>query len=177
MKVLYIVMDQMEESEAIVPIDLLRRANLEVVSCSLQDKTVTTSHNIKVEADILLDEADESYDCIVLPGGAGHRAYFENEELTALVLKYHKAGKYIAAICAAPTYLGKLGLLKGKKYTCFTPMNEDFGGEYVDTYALRDDKLITGRSMAAGIPFGLELISALCSEEKMQEVRKAIIYE
>ena len=81
MKVLYIVMDQMEESEAIVPIDLLRRAGLEVVSCSLQDKTVTTSHNIKVEADILLDEADESYDCIVLPGGAGHRAYFENEEI------------------------------------------------------------------------------------------------
>ena len=169
-------MDQMEESEAIVPIDLLRRAGLEVVSCSLQEKTVTTSHNIRMEADILLSEAKKNYDCIVLPGGAGHRAYFENEELTALVLKYHSEGRYIAAICAAPTYLGKLGLLKGKKYTCFTPMNADFGGVYVDSYAVRDGHLITGRSMAAGIPFGLEIISALCSEEKMQEVREAIIY-
>ena len=83
----------------------------------------------------------------------------------------------VAAICASPTILGHMGLLKGKDYTCFTAMNEDFGGHFKDQYAVIDGNIITGPSAAAAVDFGLAIAENLCGKEKAEEVKKSIYYK
>ena len=100
----------------------------------------------------------------------------KSEPFKKIIREFHDAGKYIAAICAAPTILGRMGLLKGRNYTCFTSMNADFGGTYVDQYVVTDGKLITGRSAAATVDFGIAVCEALQGTEKAEELKKAIYY-
>ena len=84
--------------------------------------------------------------------------------------------KIVAAICAAPTILGRQGYLKDRNYTCFTSMNEDFGGTYVDQYTVSDGNLITGRSAAASIDFAFAFMEKLIGKEKCEEVKTSIYY-
>ena len=94
-----------------------------------------------------------------------------------LILKeFIDRGKLVSAICAAPTILGRQGYLKGKKYTCFTSMNEDFGGTYVDQYTVVDGNIITGRSAAAVIDFAFAIIEKLEGGRKADEVKASIYY-
>ena len=93
-----------------------------------------------------------------------------------LIKDFDKQQKYICAICAAPTILGQLGLLKNRRYTCFTSMNQDFGGEYVNEYTAIDGNLITGRSAAAVIDFAFVIIEQLLGKEKAEEVKNSIYY-
>ena len=110
-----------EETEAIAPLDLLRRAGVEVMTVGVNGKIVSGSHNIGIEADILLSEMDlTNLDMIILPGGLGGvaSARASKEALDALKFAWDN-GKFVAAICAGPTVLADLGITDGKKATCY----------------------------------------------------------
>ncbi len=177
MKILAIITDGFEELEAVGTIALLRRAKLDVdIACI--DKTQATGRYGMILTD-LIDWNDvhiEDYDLLLIPGGPEYIEEEKNPRFLSIVKSFFTHNKYIAAICAGPTILGHLGLLKGKKYTCFTSMNEDFQGEYLDQYVVRDDKLITGRSCAASIDFALEIIATLLGEKALEEIKEEIYY-
>ncbi len=83
----------------------------------------------------------------------------------------------VAAICAGPTILGRAGYLKGRRYTCFTAMNEDFGGTYRDDYAVQDGNVITGKSAAAAIDFAFAVLEAAAGKETADKTKKEIYYK
>ena len=91
-------------------------------------------------------------------------------------MDFYKEDKIIGAICAAPTILGKLGILKNKNYTCFNAMNEDFGGTFIDHYCVVDKNLVTGKSAAATIEFALTYLEVLTSKENAESAKERIYY-
>lgn len=177
-KVLAIVSDGFEELEAIGSIALLKRSGISVSIYSLQHTQATGKHGL-VLADLkCLEDANvETYDCLLLPGGPHYQA-LENSPLVQDIIHYFiNHNKLIAAICAAPTILGRMGYLENKKYTCFTSMNEDFKGEYIDAYVVVDKNIITARSAAASIDFGFAIIHALQGKQQEEMIKKEIYYD
>ena len=175
--VLCIMSDQFEELEAVGTIALLRRAGINVTVCALHEKQATGRFQITISdlTDVSEAQAD-TYDALFLPGGPHYAELQENPLVQQLIKDFDKQQKYICAICAAPTILGHLGLLKNRRYTCFTSMNQDFGGEYVNEYTAIDGNLITGRSAAAVIDFAFVIIEQLLGKEKAEEVKNSIYY-
>ena len=168
-----------EETEAIAPLDLLRRADIPVLTVGVTGKTVFGSHNIGVTADITLSEMDlTDMDMIVLPGGLGGvaSARASKEALAALQFAWEN-GKFVAAICAGPTVLADLGITDGRKATCYPGCESGMGtaqmisGEAVVT----DGKLITGTSAGCAVKFGLALIEALKDKETAQRIAEQIV--
>ena len=157
--------DGFEEGEAIVPTDMLRRAGLEVKTVSITDSNkVVGSHNITIETDLIWDEfSAEEYDTLILPGGLRGTENLTNFAPLGEAIKAHnEAGKLCCAICAAPSVLGKLGILSGKKYTCYPGFESDsFGGDYQDNYVTHDGNIITARAMGASVEFAREIIKTL----------------
>lgn len=158
------------------PITLLTRAKVQVDVFSSNDQVIG-KHKVSINQIKNLDEAEyKDYDMLFLPGGP-HYSKLENSKRTIEILKYfYENKKPIASICAAPTILGKLGMLKGRKYTCFTPMNEDFGGEYVHTHTVQDDFILTGRAAAAAIDLGFLMINYLLGEETENKIKESVFY-
>lgn len=168
-----------EETEAIAPLDLLRRANVEIMTVGINGKTVYGSHNIGIEADIELHEMDlTKLEMIILPGGLGGVTSIRASEGAMDALKFAwNNGKHVAAICAGPTILADLGITSGLKATCF-PGCEDGMGDAVmvaDAAAVTDGRLITGTSAGCAIPFGLKLIEALKGKDEAERIRKQIV--
>ena len=168
-----------EETEAIAPLDLLRRAGVEVQTVGVNGKIIYGSHNIGIEADIELHEMDlTELEMIILPGGLGGVTSVRASEGAMNALKFAwDNGKYVAAICAGPTVLADLGITSGKKATCY-PGCEDGMGDAVmvaDVAAVRDDRLITGTSAGCAVTFGLELIKALKGEHEAERIAKQIV--
>ena len=154
-----------EETEAIAPLDLLRRANVPVLTVGLNGKTVYGSHRIGIEADIEIAEMDlTELDMIVLPGGLGGVASIRAcpEAMEALRFAWEN-GKYVAAICAGPAVLADLHITDGKDATCYPGCEGQMGSANMlpDRTFVWDGKLITGTSAGCAIPFGLALIAAL----------------
>lgn len=172
--------DGFEEGEGIVPVDLLRRAGLEVKTISITDSNqVIGSHNIPVTTDLIWDEFVASdYDTLVLPGGLRGTENLSNFTPLHAVLNSHFAsGKLCCAICAAPTLFGKLGILNDKNYTCFPGLEDaSFGGNYQNTPLVHDGNIITGRAMNASVDFAREIIKAL-KPESLARVEEGIQYE
>lgn len=168
-----------EEVEAIAPVDLMRRAGIEVQTVGITGKTVTGSHKIPVEADILPENMDlESMDMIVLPGGLGGVASARASQAALDALRWGwEHDRFVAAICAGPTVLADLGIPDGKKATCFPGCEGQMGKADMipGAAALRDGKLITGTSAGCAIPFALELIKALKGSEAADKVAKQIV--
>ena len=168
-----------EEMEAIAPIDLMRRADIQVLTVGVTGKTVYGSHNIGVEADILIDEMDlTDMDMIVLPGGLGGVASTRASRSAMEALDFAwKNGKFVAAICAGPTVLADLGITDGKHATCYPGCEDGMGSALMepDAAVIRDGKLITGASAGCAIPFGLELIRALKGDEIANKVKNQIV--
>lgn len=168
-----------EEVEAITPVDLMRRAGIEVQTVGITGKTVTGSHKIPVEADILPENMDlESMDMIVLPGGLGSVASARASQAALDALRWGwEHDRFVAAICAGPTVLADLGIPDGKKATCFPGCEGQMGKADMvpGAAALRDGKLITGTSAGCAIPFALELIKALKGSEAADKVAKQIV--
>ena len=178
MKVLCLLADGFETGEALVPVDVLRRGKQEVVMAAIGDKKVISSHKVAVEADCLLCETDyKDFDCLFLPGGAGHKLLEASEEVRDIIHYFEKEHKYIATICASGAILGRMGILKGKHYTCFPDENGEFGGTYHKQYAVRDDNIITGMSLAAALDFGLLLLETLSGKDTAEEVKARIYYQ
>lgn len=168
-----------EETEAIAPLDLLRRAGLEVATVGVTGKIVYGSHNIGIEADILIDEMDlTKLDMIILPGGLGGVASARASQKAMDALKFAwDSDKFVAAICAGPTVLADLGITDGKKATCFPGCEDGMGSAVMaeNAAAVRDGNLITGTSAGCAIPFGLKLIEALKGSEEAERIAKQIV--
>ena len=176
-KVLCILTNGFEELEAVGTIALLRRAGIQIDIHAIDDTQACGRFDLMISNLFNLKYVNlEDFDALFLPAGPHYAKLESNEDVLNIIDIFMKADKFVSAICAAPTILGHRGYLKGKNYTCFTSMDEDFGGTYVDQYAVRDGKIITGRSAAAVIDFAFEIISALLGEEKANEVKKSIYY-
>lgn len=181
MKVSAFLTDGFETVEALAVIDILRRAKIEVETVSVTgEKMVMSAQKIPVMADTLLEDADfENSDVLFLPGGPGHVHYMECPLLKDLLTAYNKEGKRIAAICAAPSVLGKMGLLSGRQATCFPGYETDLQGAEVlmaPTRVVTDGNITTSRGMGTSIDLGLELVKLLVGEEKAQELSRKIQY-
>jgi len=168
-----------EEVEAITPIDLLRRADVPVLTVGVNGKTVYGGHNIGIEADITLDEMDlTAMDMIVLPGGLGGVASVRasREAMEALRFAWEN-GKFVAAICAGPTVLADLGITDGKNATCYPGCETGMGSANMIANApcVRDGKLITGTSAGCAVPFGLMLIAALKGQAAADAVAQKFV--
>lgn len=182
MKKAYVFLaDGFEEIEGLTVVDVLRRAGVRTETVSVMEtKKIDGAHGIKVEADLLFEEAEaESADMIVLPGGMpGTLKLNAHEGLKEVILSYDKKKKYIGAICAAPSILGDLGLLKGRKACAYPSFEEQLdGAEVLQIPSVVDGHIITGRGMGAAIPFALNLTAQLLGEEKAQEVAESIVFE
>ena len=167
-----------EETEAIAPLDLLRRAGVEILTVGINGKTVYGSHGIGVTADIELSEMDlTNMEMIILPGGLGGVASIRasKEAMDAVEFAW-KNNKFTAAICAGPTVLGDLGITNGKNATCYPGCEDGMGSaNMIPEAAVRDGKLITGTSAGCAIPFGLELIKALKGVDEAERIKKHIV--
>ena len=168
-----------EETEAIAPLDLLRRAGVEIATVGVTGKIVYGSHNIGIEADILIDEMDlTNLDMIILPGGLGGvaSARASKEAMSALKFAWNN-GKFVAAICAGPTVLADLGITDGKHATCYPGCEDGMGSANMieNVAAVQDGKIITGTSAGCAIPFGLKLIEALKGTEVAEKIAKQIV--
>ena len=177
MKVLAIIFDGFEELEATAPFALLRRAKVDLTIAS-NKKEATGSHNLTYKNLKLLKKINyTSFDALILPGGP-HYQKLENDELTLEIINHFiSENKIIAAICASPTILGKQGYLKNKNYTCFTPLNSDFGGYYHDKGVVIDGNIITARSAAYSIDFAYAIIEKIAGKETLNTVWEQIFYE
>ena len=169
-----------EEVEAIAPVDLLRRAGIEVKTVGITGKTVYGSHRIGVEADILPEEIDfESLDMIVLPGGMPGTSHLAGSSVVAAQCRAFAADphKWVAAICAAPSVLASLGLLQGRNATCHPLFEQQLTGAAVTHEGVTvDGNIITGRGLGSAIPFALELVKCLTDEATAEKIRAAICY-
>ena len=167
-----------EETEAIAPLDLLRRANIEVATVGLNGKIIKGSHGIGVEADLEIGQADFSdAEMIILPGGLGGVASIKACPAALEAVRHaYETGKYVAAICAGPTILASLGITDGKNATCYPGCESQMGSaNMVVSAAVTDGKVITGTSAGCAIPFGLALIAALKGQEAADAVEKQIV--
>jgi len=179
-KVYAFLADGMEEVECLGVCDVLARAGVEVKLVSVMGRRqVTGSHGFTVTADALFEETDfHETEMLVLPGGMPGTLNLQvHTGLRELLLAYGKAEKYVAAICAAPSILGELGMLDGKRACCYPSFEEKLtGAEVVREQVVLDQNVITSRGMGTAIPFALKLVEVLCGMERAEEVRKTIIY-
>lgn len=168
-----------EETEAIAPLDLMRRAGVQALTVGVNGKTVYGGHGIGIEADITLGEMDlTAMDMIVLPGGLGGVASIRASKDAMEALRFAwENDKYVAAICAGPTVLADLGITDGHKATCYPGCESGMGSAEIipDAPCVRDGKLITGTSAGCATAFGLALIEALKGEAAAQAVAEQIV--
>ena len=168
-----------EETEAIAPLDLLRRAGIQVMTVGLNGKTVYGGHGIGVEADITIEEMDlTALDMIVLPGGLGGVASARASKPAMDALRFAwENDKFVAAICAGPTVLADLGITDNKNAVCYPGCEDGMGSANVlpDAPCTQDGHLITGASAGCAISFGLALIAALKGQEAADTVKQQIV--
>jgi len=174
-KIAVFLADGFEEVEGLTPIDMCRRAGIEVTTVSIGDSlNIHGSHDIIIKADRLFNEVNyDEMDMLLLPGGGKGTENLENcEKLLDLLKRADSDGKILAAICAAPRVLGKLGLLKGQRAICF-PGNEEYleGAEIAKgEKAVISGRFVTARGMGAAVEFGAAVIESLLGREKAEEI-------
>lgn len=170
-----------EEIEALTPVDILRRAGIDVKLVSVTgNEIVIGARGINVKADVLFENIEKDWaDILVLPGGMpGTVNLLAYEPLMKLVEEYNEKGERIAAICAAPTIFGKLGILRGKKATCYPGMEADLlGADACKDSVVTDGNITTSRGMGTALDFSLELLTLLSgSKEKADKMAEAVVY-
>lgn len=180
MKTLLFLADGFEEIEAIATVDILRRAGIDVSTVSItQKKNVVGKNGVPVTADSLFEEINASdVDMLIIPGGPGVSLLNQHKELKELVKKYYKENKWIAAICAAPTIFGKMGLLEGKKAICYPGLEGELKGACVQKEAVvvHDGNIITSKGPGTTFEFALKIVEVLKGMDKAHEVAKNMIY-
>lgn len=168
-----------EEMEAVCPCDMLRRAGVDVQFAGIGGTLIKGGNGITVQADCTVDEIDMAQlDMIVLPGGMGGvRSVLGCETAMNAVKQAYETGKYVAAICAAPTILAKLGITDGKKAVVYPGLENQMGSaEMQDANAVRDGKVLTGRAPGAAMDFGSLLIETMKDSETAARVRSGMVY-
>ena len=179
-----ILADGFEEIEAIEPTDIMRRAGIEVTTVSIMpQKSVKGAHGITVWADALMSDilqngvAPDDMDVLMLPGGEGHALLDKCSEVHALVNDALIREKYIAAICPAPSILGKKQILSGKRATCYPGFESlCYGAEMTGEKAVVDGRIITGRGPGAASDFGFALVTLLKGKDTAAPLKEAMQY-
>lgn len=169
-----------EEAEAIVPCDILRRGGVEVKMVGVSEKVVASARSIRVEMDLLMEEMDPSdIEMLVIPGGLDStNAIKANETAKSLIRKCVEEDVWVAAICAAPTIFGEMGILEGKKAVCYPGMEGGLNcaqhckGEQV----VVDGKVVTGEGPGSPYEFGYKLLELLKGKEVMEQVKHAMYF-
>ena len=178
--VYFLLTNGFEEAEALVPIDLLRRAGIKTQLASHKAEDVTGGRRITVKVDLPLAHVDlTKADMIVLPGGnLGVRNLNKDPAIAAMVQEAIDRNIWVAAICAAPTLLGKWGHLKGKKAVCYPGLEDQLEGATPQMYdgVVVDGRIITARAAGSAFEFGLKLVEVLAGREKAEEVRRDVYY-
>ncbi len=178
MQVYLFLADGFEEIEAIAPIDILRRANINIQTVSISGtKEVTGTHGIIIQADLLFTEVDFSLsDMLILPGGMpGTKNLDAHQALKAiLTAQYEKRGK-IAAICAAPSILGKMGFLNGKEAICYPGFEEALSGAVISkSLVVKSDNIITAKGAGVAVEFALKIVEELKGKSASEKIASAI---
>ncbi|MBE2215798.1 MAG: DJ-1/PfpI family protein [Opitutaceae bacterium] len=175
---LIVMPEGVEEVEAITPIDLLRRAGVDVTVASLSDEPrVTGRTNIVIGTDTALASvAGRMYDLLLIPGGPGVRHLRASSVVIDLVKKHAAAGRYVAAICAAPTVLKDAGILGALPHTAHFSVENELPHMRKDVAVVRHGHIITSRGAGTAVPFALELIRALVDDAAAKKVADAICY-
>ena len=172
--------DGFEECEALLAVDLLRRAGVQTITASVMGRLeVPSSRKILIKADALAEDVDySSADMIVLPGGrVGTENLRKSEIARTQCLEFAKESKYLAAICAAPSILAELGILDGKKATCHPDYESKMQGVVLTGKSVSiDGKVITGQGLGAGFPFAFELVRVMAGESEVERIKKAICF-
>ena len=177
MKIYMFLAEGFEEVEALAPLDILRRAGLDIKTVGIGQKAVVGAHGIKIEADLTEAEANEVADAVILPGGMpGTLNLDASKTVERCVLATKEKGGYLCAICAAPRVLGRLGILDGKRFTCY-PETEELipKGIYTAERVTVDGRVITARGMGCAVDFGLTLVELFCGKETEKKLRAATI--
>ena len=169
-----------EESEAIVPADLLRQAEVETALVSLSGKTVSGGHGITVEADLELPQVDlDRAEMLVFPGGGvGVENLWNDGRVSALIQEAARLDIWLAALCAGPILLGRWGLLDGHRAVSYPTRQDQLGKAQVlpEARAVLDGKFVTGHACGSSFDFGLKLVEALRGPEAAKTVNDRIFY-
>lgn len=174
-KVSVFLLDGFETVECLAVVDVLRHANIEVKMFSLTgNEYVTSAQNVIIKADALYDEdIAKDADALFLPGGPRTANYEKHPEFLNMVKEAFESGKLVTAICAAPSILGHLDILQGKKATCFPGFEKDlYGATFVGEKVVADGNVITGKGMGASIDMGLAIVEYLVGEDVAMKIAK-----
>lgn len=177
MKGMMILADHFELCEALITIDLLRRAGIEVDTVSIKNKILNSQSNVNIEADKLIQDINlNDYDFVILPGGKAVFETHSNSDVTKnILLDFHKRGKLIAAICAAPMVLKKLEIIQDEEYTCFPGCEQ--GGKYTpNKKVVIANNIITSKAMGTTFEFSYEIIKYLKGKEVADKVLASVYY-
>lgn len=182
MKGIILLANYFEDVEALITIDMLRRANIQIELVSLtNDLNVVTQSNIKMIADVNYQDIKlNEYDFLIIPGGkAVMTTHYEHPFTKDAVNYFYSHNKLIASICAAPSVLGRFGMLDNKKYTCF-PSFENYmplGIHMKDDKVIVDGNIITSKAAGTTFEFSYEIIKYLCNEELAKKVLNSVYYK
>ena len=179
-KAAILLADGFEEIEGLTVVDMLRRASIYVDTISItEDYMVHGAHGINVQTEDLFEEVDfTEFDMIVLPGGMpGTTNLNEHAGVKRVVRDFAESGKYTAAICAAPSILGGLGLLKGRRAACYPSVEAKLSGAVITRVpVVQDGNIITSRGLGTAIDFALKLVEVLTDKAKAEELAESIVY-
>ena len=167
-----------EEIEAVTPLDLLRRADIDVKTAGIGSCEIRGSHGICIHTDLEVSDADwNRAEMVILPGGPGVASIRSCHAVLNGIRSVYESGGYVAAICAAPTILAELGITDGLRATCFPTCSGQMGSAEVDAESacVTSGHIITGASAGCAVPFGLALISALKGQEAAETVKQRIV--
>lgn len=170
--------DGFEEIEAFAPIDLLRRAGIDVTIATLNDNRHATGRSgITAHGDVALGAlAGQQFDLVFLPGGAGVKNLRADPRVLDIVKAQYAAGRWLAAICAAPTVLKDAGLLDGRRYTAHFSVSNELPNILAQERVVTDGSITTSRGAGTAVEFGLHLVGILVSPDKATEISKAICF-
>ena len=169
------LIDGFEETEAILPLDILRRAGIDVTTVGISGREVTGSHGITVIADVTAPVGTSDAKMLILPGGPGTTKLQESEWLHEQLTAAYNANIYIAAICAAPSVLGGMGMLSGKRATCYPGYEAMLSGaEVVTNSVVCDGNIITAKGAGTAAEFGFALTKLLAGEECADNIADAM---
>lgn len=177
--IIALLADGFEETEALVPVDLLRRMgdNVTLASIKEDDLKVTSAHNISVVADELISNIEiGDIDVVILPGGMPGTKNLDNDKNVHKIIEVlYEQGKLVTAICAAPMILGKKGMLEGRNVTCFPGFENDLkGATILKQHAVTDGNIITAKGAGAAIEFGLAIVEYLHGKEASEKLAETI---
>lgn len=174
--VLVILAEGFEEIEAITPVDVLRRAGATVTLAALAEGIHVTGRNgLTMHADTALSAVEgRDFDCVLLPGGPGVKNLRADPRVRSVILRQHAAGRWLAAICAAPTVLQDAGLLTGRRFTAHLSVAAELPSLLAGERTVVDGHIITSRGAGTALDFGLLLVERLFSADKADEIGRSI---